>query len=108
MVSHYQACMSHTATCVCEYECMCVCERVCVCVNVSAFVCICLRSPSNHSFYRQITSYGKSVHVGDHRAELEITGRHRPFSVHFSHIMTNQILISGGDHCPKAPLVALL
>ena len=54
-------------TCVCVHLCVYACACVCVCVCVYVYVCVyvCLQSPSNQSFYRQITGYG--VGVGDHR-----------------------------------------
>ena len=33
--------------------------------NVCVLLCVCLKSPSNQSFYRQITGHGMSI--GDHR-----------------------------------------
>ena len=48
-------------TCVCVHLCVYACACLCVCVCV----CVCLQSPSNQSFYRQIT--GSGMGVGDHR-----------------------------------------
>ena len=48
------------------HKCVCTCTVI-TCINLSlkaVYTVLCLPSPSNQSFYRQITGYG--MVVGDH------------------------------------------